>query len=62
MTNLYEMLLPSLDGKSPRKCREKMFTVTLSYVKVGEANITTAGRAFIEVCNFCCGSLRRQTL
>jgi len=41
---------------------EKMFTVTLSYVKVEEANITTAGGAFIEVCNFCCGSLRGQTL
>jgi hypothetical protein len=39
-----------------------MFTITLCYVKVEEANITTAGGAFIEVCNFCCGSLRGQTL
>jgi len=36
----------------------KMFTVTLRYVKAGEANITTAGGTFIEVRNFCCGSLR----
>jgi len=36
----------------------KMFTVTLCYVKFGEANITTAGGTFIEVRNFCCGSLR----
>jgi len=40
----------------------KMFTVTLCYVKIGEANITAAGGTFIEVRNFCCGFLRGQTL
>ena len=45
----------------PPENAAKMFTVTLCYVKVGEANITTAGGTF-EVRNFCCGSLRGQTL
>jgi hypothetical protein len=40
----------------------KMFTATLRYVKVRAANITTAGGTFIEVRNFCCGSLRGRTL